>query len=78
MAAAKAKAGKGVNIPKSRSKKANENWMPTERDRLATQFAVGMIDSRWSEVRRKADHQKVMQRAYELADAQIDYSQGNA
>ena len=28
------------------TKKANKNWMPTERDKLATQYAAEMLDAR--------------------------------
>ena len=67
-----------VKVGKTRAKKASENWMATGRDQIAAQFVAGMIDSRYIEVRRKADHAKVVDRAYELADALIERSQANS
>ena len=78
MAKPKAKAKAGVKIPASRSKKANENFMPTERDKLAMHYAAAMLDPRAAEVRRADFRTKLMQRAYDLADSQIEHAQGKA
>ena len=74
----KAGVKKGVTIPKSRSKKANEEWTPTARDQIAVQIVAGMLGERWAEVRRRPDQQKIVSRAYELADVLIETSQGNS
>ena len=74
----KAKPKAGVKIPASKSKKANENWMPTERDKLAMYYTAAMLDSRFGEIRRAGDRARLVQRGYELADTQIEYSSGKA
>ena len=72
------KANRKTGGTRIRSKKAaaNNNFMPTGRDTLAAQYIAGMLDSRWTEVRRRPDQMKIIARAYELADAQIEYALG--
>ena len=73
---AKSSQSKSKKANKKKNGKANENWLATERDKLATQYAAAMMDARWGEVRRRADRKKLIERAYELADAQIEFAMG--
>ena len=60
----------------SKSKAANNNFAPSARDTLAAQYISGMLDSRYSEIRRKPDIMKVVERGYMVADCQIEYALG--
>ena len=73
---AKSSQAKLKKTNKKKNGKANENWIVTERDKLATHYATAMMDARWCELRRRADKEKLIVKAYELADIQIKFAMG--